>query len=164
MEKNQKAMIIISVFLAFCIIVSVVFYGVINSDNKNLSDKESNEEVAVLTEDENSRKNILIKKVKDKYFEAGYVVEDNLEEFKVLDLVEYGYYKSKPSIRYVQVNIKYSCSNDEECVNYLVKKDYDTSYDGTFLVVLDNDEFVRFQTEENYKSNSGFVETLDVIK
>ena len=163
MEKNQKAMMITSIVLASCIIIAIVCYGIINSSNKDLKEDNS-KEVAVLTNEDNSRKSLLSNMIKERYFEAEYVNEKNIKSFDITDLVEYGYYESKANIRYVQVNVKYSCVDGNDCVTYLVNKDNKTSYDGTFMVVLDNDEFVKFQKEEKYKKDSGFIETLDVIK
>ena len=156
-------MMVTSIILASCIIIAIVCYGIINGNKKDYK-KEETKNLAVLTDEESIRKNDLKKLIKEKYYEFEYVDESNIKYFEITDLVEYGYYKSKENIRYVQVNVKYTCNEGNDCVSYLVNRDYKTSYDGTFMVVLDNDEFVKFQKEENYKKDSGFVETLDVIK
>jgi len=171
MEKQEKRRIITIIVLSTFILVSVIIY-MLTADKlfkpKNVKVKEY-ESIAIVKEGPSSEKQALMDMITEKYKELGYMDQENIETFEILDIVEYGYYQSMPEIKYYQVNFNYTCKDKtENCITYKGDygntKDKNIGYKSAVFVALNNGEFVKFQKGESHKPDSGFIETLDIIK
>lgn len=61
--------------------------------------------------------NDLISLLKNKMVEEKVLIESNLEEFEILSIYEYGYYKSEPNKKYIEFDFRYTCKDQsKDCI------------------------------------------------
>ena len=79
-----------------------------------ISDKDLDKLLEIITY---YKDNDLISLLKNKMIEENVLIESNLENFEILSIYEYGYYKSEPYKKYIEFDFRYTCKDkSEDCI------------------------------------------------
>lgn len=84
------------------------------SKQAEISDKDLDKLLEIITY---YKDNDLISLLKNKMIEENVLIESNLENFEILSIYEYGYYKSEPYKKYIEFDFRYTCKDkSEDCI------------------------------------------------
>ena len=103
----------ITVALMLLVLVKLTGLGNNKKENKPKEEPETKEEVKQFRKSELILWELFLKEAKQKRF----IFEENVESIELIEIVDYGrYLKSKPNLRYEQINFTYTCKSKTICV------------------------------------------------
>ncbi len=162
---NKKKLMYI---FSFIIIIIIIGYAIFNKKNSNLNINDLNNdninENAESIDNEILLGNLTKKDAIDLIYKKCRVDKcfnyDNLEEFEILDIWNFGYFESKSNIRYFQVNYSFKCADETKNCN-LLKYYFEDRDFYSFKIGLDlyDTEYLEIEPDFSININSDWIAT-----
>lgn len=91
----------------------------------------------------------MIKSIKENLIKDGHIDAELLESFRIIKILEYGYYPSKPDTKYIQANMYITCKNNSACIKGLTYNDEFVEKEGynyvAFALIFTDGKYEKFE-------------------
>lgn len=92
----------------------------------------------------------MISNLKKDLYTAGYL-DDNVEEFRVMKIYEWGYYPDEANIRYIEGSFYITCKENKNCTYSLTRRDWSDENNEKFNIKHKINYTVNFMIYDNNK-------------
>ena len=142
-------------FLLLILLLLIVGCG---KEKEEKNNKEETFKAEAVVKEPSVRKKDLDKLIIDELKRKGYINEKKLDYFTIEEIFVYGYYKSDPSKKDMQINYDYKCKDDkDDCV-----KTFRNGYGG-YLFWVRTDEKKIYEIKEGVTLSYSDVESGNYV-